>query len=535
MSRIAAFALAFLCLLAAPLMLKPKSAVQLIGKGALQNQVIVLTPANEQVRYELSRGFAAWHKAKFGEAAEVVWSTPGGAIEIRRALVSAWESRLRQGLPVGGDADLVLGGGSYEFDTLKRAVTVQVGGDTRSATILEPLALPEQVLRDCYGTPMASTDGKPRAVEIAGQRLYDPTGCWYGVALATFGIVWNQPVIDTLGVPAPKEWVALADPRLRGWVCMVNPSQSGAVLTTFESIVQHVGWQPGLAILRRAAANARNFAPSGTRGPIDVSSGDAAMAVAIDFYGRYQAQVIADAAKARGETRDMDRVQFVTPKGQSTVDADPVGMLRNPPHRQAAERFVQYLLSAEAQRLWQLPVGAPGGPHRYQLRRLPVMRSLYASEGGNFVDKVDPYADAVAPAYPNPDMRPFIPVLFNAMAMDCHESLRGAWACIAAHPAYPKGALGVVTAADVSDPELRSWLERFDAWPEVPTPTGARSIGDAANLQVLHQGWLKGGWKDQDLWGSEDRPADVLRSRFEPFFEGNYQWIMRQAAARGTS
>jgi hypothetical protein len=95
--------------------------------------------------------------------------------------------------------------------------------------------------------------------------------------------------------------------------------------------------------------------------------------------------------------------------------------------------------------------------------------------------------------------------------------------------------LGVVTAADVSDPELRSWLERFDAWPEVPTPAGARSIGDAANLQVLHQGWLKGGWKDQHLWGSEDRPADVLRSRFEPFFEGNYQWIMRQAAARGTS
>lgn len=533
MSRVAALALAFLCLLAAPLVLKPRSAARLVGSATTANQVIILTPANEQVRDELSRGFAVWHQAQFGEVAEVVWSTPGGAIEIRRALVSAWESRLRQGVPVGGDADLVLGGGSYEFDTLKRPVTVQVGGASRSATILEPLALPEQVLRDCYGVAQVCDDGASSAVEIAGQRLYDPEGCWYGVALATFGIVWNQPVIEALGVPSPKEWVALADPRLRGWVCMVNPSQSGAVLTTFESIVQHVGWQRGLAILRRAAANARNFAPSGTRGPIDVASGDAAMAVAIDFYGRYEAQVISDAAIARGERSDVDRVQFVTPKGQSTVDADPVGMLRNPPHRQMAERFVRYLLSVDAQRLWQLPVGAPGGPHRFQLRRLPVMRSLYATEGASFVDRVDPYADAVVPAHPNPEMRPFIPVLFNAMAMDCHESLRAAWACIAAHPAYPTGATGLVTADDVRDPELRQWLERFDAWPEVPTPEGMRSVGDPANLGMLGRGWLRGQWSGRGLWNPQDRPSEALRSRLEPFFESNYRWIQRQSAARG--
>ncbi len=520
-------------LLAVPLALRPDAVGPVSMSGGSVKQVIILTPSNEQVRYELGAGFAAWHLSKFGEPAEVIWSNPGGAIEIRRALIGAWESRLRNNIPVGGDADLVLGGGSYEFETLKREVSVTVGSETRSATILEPITFSQKVLQQCYGDAAPHAGDSPVAVEIAGQPLYDPQGYWFGVALATFGIVWNQNVIESLDVDPPTAWKDLANPKLQGWVCMVNPSQSGAVLTAFESITQRAGWQAGLAILRRAAANARNFAPSGTRGPIDVASGDAAMAVAIDFYGRFQAQAIADATKAFGGSPTPDRVQFMTPKGESTVDADPIGMLRNPPHRETAERFVEYCLSLDAQRLWQLPVGTPGGPHRYQLRRLPVMRSLYASEGSKFVDPVDPFADASRPPYPNASMRPFIPILFSAMAMDCHGALREAWSCITAHPAYPKDAHEIVTADQVDDAQLKSWLTRFDAWPDVATPDGVRSIGDPTNLESLQQGWLKGGWKGSHYWHAEQQPAERLREIFGVFFQKNYQWIVEQSNGAG--
>lgn len=521
MTRWLPWAAAFVALLAAPLLMRRTADTPPVSRDT--PHLIVVTPQAEQIREEFARAFSDWHAQRFGSPAKVVWSTPGGAIDIRRTLVSAWESRLRQGLQVGGDADIVFGGGSYEFELLRREVVVRVGDEERRATILEPVELPRQAIEACYPQP-----------ELAGQRLYDPKGFWYGTALASFGVVWNAPALARLGVPPPEHWSALADARLRGWVTMVNPSQSGSVLSAFESIVQRAGWKPGLALLRRAAANARTFAPSGTRGPVDVAAGDAAMAVAIDFYGRFQAQALADAAREHGLDA-ASPVQFTLPKGESAVDPDPVGMLRNAPHAELARRFVLFCVSPEAQRLWQFKAGTPGGPSRFELRRMPIMRSLYEHEADRFVDPVDPFRDASAPAFPDPAMRAFLPTLFSAMAMDCHGALREAWACIAAHPAFPRDRGGVVTAQQVDDPELKSWLERFDALPEVPTPDGPRSIGDAAALRALQDGWLRGGWRDRGLWNPEDRPADALRAMWQPFFRQNLESIVAEARRKGLS
>jgi ABC-type glycerol-3-phosphate transport system substrate-binding protein len=516
MRRLAFLGLVFAALLAVPLAIRQPR----IEGSSGADQVIVVTASTEQIREELGQAFGAWHADRFGRGARVVWSTPGGAVEIRRALVSAWESRLRQGLPVGGDADVLLGGGSFEFQMLRRPVHVEVNGEVREATVLEPVQLPEALVRSCYGIET-----------IAGERLFDPQGWWYGVALSTFGIVWNQPLLDRLGVPAPTAWEALADARLQGWVCMVNPAQSGSILTAFESVVQRVGWRRGLAILRRAAANARTFAPSGTRGPIDVASGDAAMGVAIDFYARSQAQAIAAAADPRDAVA-AERVRFVAPRGESAIDADPVGMLRNPPHRATAERFIEFMLTEHAQRLWALPAGQPGGPRHHALRRLPVMASLYAREGDRFLDRVDPFADAAPPSHRHPGMRAFLPMLFNAMAMDAPEDLRGAWRRIVAHPAYPRDRGGLVMAEDVQDPQLRSWLERFDAWPELETPAGPRSVGSAEALAELEQGWLRGGWADRGWWRPQERGSDAARHRFAEFFRGHYRWILAQSRSK---
>jgi hypothetical protein len=472
-------------------------------------EVIVITPSTEQIRDELGEAFAAWHERRFGERARVTWSAPGGAVEIRRLLTSAWEARLRQGLPVGGDADVLLGGGSYEFETLKRPVEVRVDGQVRSESVLQPAEIDPAVVSACF----------PQA-ELAGQRLYDAQGCWYGIALSTFGIVWNRPALDHLGMKPPTRWADMADARLLGWVTMVNPSQSGSVLAAFDSIVQRVGWRRGLAILRRAAANARTFAPSGTRGPLDVAAGDAAMAVAIDFYARFESQAVA--ASGQG-----DRMGFTAPVGESAVDPDPVGMLRNPPHPLTARRFIEFCLSAEAQRLWQYPVGSEGGPRWHELRRMPIMRVLYEREAARFVDAVDPFRDASEPSHRAVGSRSVLAVLFGAMAMESPEALRAAWRAIVSHPAYPRDRSGLVTASDVDDAALKAMLERFDALPTVPSPQGTLDAGDPASLESIEQGWIRGGWSGEGLWDPQDRPAEALRARWLPFFREQYDAILR--------
>ena len=507
MRRLAPYALALLALIALPFVVRGGQTSRAGGESG--PEVIVITPSTEQIRDELGEAFAAWHERRFGERARVIWSAPGGAVEIRRLLTSAWEARLRQGLPVGGDADVLLGGGSYEFETLKRPVEVRVDGQVRSASVLQPAEIDPAVVSACF----------PQA-ELAGQRLHDADGCWYGVALSTFGIVWNAPALQRLGLQPPTRWADLSDARLLGWITMVNPSQSGSVLAAFDSIVQRVGWRKGIAILRRAAANARTFAPSGTRGPLDVAAGDAAMAVAIDFYARFEAQAVA----AGGEA---ERVGFTAPAGESAVDPDPVGMLRNPPHPEMARRFIAFCLSPEAQRLWQFAVGSEGGPRWHELRRMPIMRTLYEREAGRFVDAVDPFRDASEPAHRAAGSRAVLAVLFGAMAVESQEPLRAAWRAIVTHPAYPRERGGLVMAADVQDATLRAMLERFDAFPMVPSPQGALDAGDPAALESIERGWIRGGWSGEGLWNPQDRPAEALRALWLPFFRENYEAITR--------
>lgn len=456
-------------------------------------QVIVISANNEQIRSEFGTAFERWHLARHGTPAAVVWTTPGGAGEIRRMLEAGAVAALRQGAPVGGSFDVLFGGGAYEYEQLSKPVTVDVGGVTRSATVLEPIRFDEAWLRDVYGDN-----------DLGGRRLHDPAGHWFGAALSAFGIVYNNDSLARLGVPAPTDWSALADPRLRREVALVNPSQSASVATAMDTILQREGWERGWAILRRAAANARSIAASGPRAPADVSQGEAAIAICIDFYGRYQQQAVADGGSP-------GRIGYVDPAGRTTFDPDPIAVLRGAPHPETARRFVEFVLSAEGQRLWQYPAGSEGGPLTFSLRRLPVRRSMYLEEIDRFVDRVDPWRLARAVPGADLDFRAFVAPLFVAAAVDNRALLRDAWDRIASHPEHPKDGT-VLRAGDARDPALRAMLEAFDAMPVVPGPEGTRfDLGDARSLRAVRDGWMRGGWKDAGLWHAGESPADALR------------------------
>jgi ABC-type Fe3+ transport system substrate-binding protein len=146
------------------------------------------------------------------------------------------------------------------------------------------------------------------------------------LALSGFGIVFNRDALDEVGRGEPETWIDVCDPALRGHVALVNPSQSGSITTAFEAILKRYGWIEGWRILRRMGANARYCSAASLQPPIDVSQGNAAVGVCIDFLGRFQAQALREAG-------DPDRLGYIDPRGGTTIDADPISMLRNAPHR----------------------------------------------------------------------------------------------------------------------------------------------------------------------------------------------------------
>jgi len=500
------------------------------GGGATASstrQVVILSPHNEQIRTEMGRGFAAWHEATFGEPVAVAWSTPGGTSEIRKMLIASAEADLREGRPLGGNADLLFGGGSYEFNQLSKPVEVEVDGTVRTATILQPIDFTPAFLREVYG------DGR-----IGDEPLFSAEGTWFGVALSGFGIVYNREILRSLEVPDPEVWADLCDPRLRTWLVLANPGQSGSVTTAMEAILQRRGWDEGWAILRRMAANSRSFVSSASKAPIEVSLGEAAAGLCIDFYGRYQAQALADAAEALGAP-ELDRLGYVDPPGQTVIDPDPIAMLRGAPEPELSKRFIEFCLSETGQALWQFhagfegdpATGAPAGPERFELRRMPVRRDLYAKHAARMVDRVDPYA--VASGVPDYDrsMRAFIAPIFAAFAIDRAPLLREAWNAIVDHPSYPREAGGLVRAADVGDPQLRAMLEAFDAMPTVAAPDGGE-VGLAAreDRAAVKAGWLRGGWAGEGLWPRDASPTTEFRREAGRFFEGRYRDVLERAA-----
>ncbi|MAD78785.1 MAG: hypothetical protein CMJ51_05385 [Planctomycetaceae bacterium] len=478
-------------------------------------RLVIVTPHNEQIRDEFARAFEAWSEVHHDEPVTVIWSTPGGTSEIRKLLVSEYTAALEDGIEPGGNADLMWGGGSYEFTELSKPITAEVDGVERTTRVLSPMDLGDEYLESVYG------DGL-----IAGDRLFDEDRRWFGTALSSFGIVFNRDLIGQLGVPEPQTWQDLADPSYRTWLTMVDPGMSGSVTTAFDAILQRRGWTDGWMILRRLAANARSFAGSSTKGPLDVASGEAAAAICIDFYGRYEAQRTRDAAIRAGlEGPDaVGRIGYVSPPGETVIDPDPIGMLTGANDPILARRFMEFVLSVDGQALWQFPVATEGlGPRQFELRRLPIRRDMYRDHFDRFVDQVDPWQIATPVETPNRAMRSFISPLFRGLALDQPAALRDAWIAIIEHPGYPDDQGPFVVADDVSDPELKAMLEAFDAMPTVPGPDGeVLDLGDPAALSEIKAGWLRGGFDDAGLWPADADPGEILRRIVRRQAEANY-------------
>jgi len=227
------------------------------------------------------------------------------------------------------------------------------------------------------------------------------------------------------------------------------------------------GWADGLRLLQKIGANARYFTDSASKVPLDVGMGNAAAGLAIDFYGRFEAQV-------SNEGRGREAMAYVTPRGESGVSADPISILRGAPRRELAGRFIEYLLSEDGQRLWCYRPGEPGGPEKYALQRFPIRRDFYPSANPAFQASyerhrphtTDDLGRPVLDAYRLAEEYVYRPRwtaghfgllrdLVRAMCLDAGQELRKAW-----------GAIG-----DAGGPEAcPRALEAMQRLPQVPEP-----------------------------------------------------------------
>jgi iron(III) transport system substrate-binding protein len=517
LARILIF-IALAAILGVPFALRP-STREATDRDALT--LIIVTPHVQQIRSEFAAAFDQWHRRHYGHSVRIDWRTPGGTSEIVKQLQAQYAAAAKSGrfdfaspghpaaAPEAIGFDLMFGGGSYDHGRLKRGIVVSVGGVEQRIAISTPP-------RPQAFAP-AQLDEWYRENRIGSELLYDPEQHWFGAALSSFGIVYNRQIVAQLGLPEPRTFEDLADPRYMGWLALADPRQSGSITTALDSILNNEGWERGWRILREMTANSRSFTSSATRPPIDVSAGEAAAGLAIDFYGRGQAQSIT-------RPGERSRVGYIDPPGRVYVDADPISILRGGPNPLLARRFVEFCLSEEGQALWQFPalasrseggaagnpqneMGEPMGPQRHQLRRMPVRRLMYQKHLSHFIDQVNPFDIASETSVRG--WRGAIGPMMGAFAIDIADEQRAAWAALnraRSTPGFPA--------------EQLAEMERlFYAWPPHTMPDGTALEFNESNIERILVSW---------------RDADLLaraRIDYTKFFRASYRRIQELAGA----
>jgi ABC-type Fe3+ transport system substrate-binding protein len=252
-----------------------------ISLAGAQDRLVLLSPHWKGIEEEFERAFTAHYQRETGRTVALEWLDVGGTAEVLRFIRSEFSNK-----PQGIGIDIFFGGGLEPYLALKKD------------KLLRPYRLPQELLRNI-----------PQ--QLGGVPLYDPDYAWYGATLAGFGIVYNKVVLNLVKLPTITTWEGLASPPAFGWVGSSDPRKSGSVHMMYEIILQAYGWEKGWRIITGMGANTRNFTNAATQIPKDVTIGEVAYGLAIDFYAWAQVNEVG-----------ADKIGFVMPENLTIINPD---------------------------------------------------------------------------------------------------------------------------------------------------------------------------------------------------------------------
>ena len=364
------------------------------GQGVVAKEgdrLLIISPHRRSIQREFIPLFKEDYKQRYGKEIVVDWLDQGGTNDDVRFIRAKFAKN-----PDSAGIDVFWGGGEIVFSMLAKE------------KLLSPYRPSEQIR-------------KAIPHKQAGILMHDKDRLWHGVAMSTFGIFYNKKLLKLEKLPVPRRWADLARPEYYNLVSVTDPRRSGSMGQMVEIIMHSVGWDEGWHLLAGLAANTTRFTHSSSDPIKAVVAGDAVAAPSIDFY-----------AYSRISSVGEDKLGYMLPPGQTTMDCDPVAILRGAPNRQAAERFVEFLLRPDVQRRLILPKGAQGGPRFSYLGRIAVNPEAYQGVDRKKLLVLNPY-EVKGSDVTHLDREKSIKAvlvrkdLIGALHVDTHRELRKIW------------------------------------------------------------------------------------------------------------
>ncbi len=355
-----------------------------------QDELTIISPHRKSIQQELIPLFKKFYKEKYKKEISVRWLDQGGTENNLRYLMGKYKKS-----PSSSGIDVFWGGGDLTFLELEKL------------RLLEKINLDEKLKQEL-----------PKSA--AGLELRSKEDYWFASAASSFGIFFNKTLLKWLNIAEPKTWQDLTDPKFYDLLSFADIRHSSSSLVLLTIILLGHSWEEAWKILMKVAGNTKQFTLSSAEPIKKVVTGDTVAAGSIDFYA--YAKIAKLGAKSLG---------FVLPSQLTLLSSDPVAILKGAPHRRASERFVEFILSAKAQKLLILPKGEKDGPRFHTLARMAINPLAYKEVGVRAMS-ISPFS-LKAPSF-NFDMqkitssKQIISDLLATILIDLHSELKRAWA-----------------------------------------------------------------------------------------------------------
>ncbi|MCZ6680617.1 MAG: extracellular solute-binding protein [Candidatus Poribacteria bacterium] len=389
-----------------------------VQAASARDKLVIISPHWEGIETEFERAFKAWYTSKTGREVIMDWIDQGGSSSDFRFIEAEFKR-----LPEGINIDLFFGGGIDNY--LKLA----------DKGLLHPYKLPEAQLKRI-----------PK--EIFGIPVYDAEYRWYGAALSTFGIMYNEELRGMLRLPEIKTWKDLTQPKLIGRVGAADPRESGSAHMMYEIILQGYGWEKGFELITQLGANVRGFSAGANTIPRDVASGQVIYGMAIDFYAFGQIAVIGE-----------DKIKFIIPADAAVISPDSIAILKGAPNLDIAQKLLEFVLSDDGQKLWVLRDTDPEGPKwKGGLNRCSVIPALYDELGDRCV-VTNPFRMDLNPIDYDPAKGgirwDIVGDLIGALVIEPHKDLVDAWKTVnkCKDPQKREAAIQVLSQVSITEEE----------------------------------------------------------------------------------
>lgn len=148
----------------------------------------------------------------------------------------------------------------------------------------------------------------------------------------------NERLLKEKGLPVPRTWRDLADPKYRGLVAYPNPNTSGTGYTMIATLVQVFGETEAFDLLKRIHRNVAQYTRSGAA-PGELT-GRGEVAIGVTFIHDAVDQVLKGFPITYDAARD-----------GTGYEIGGLSLVRATPNRANAIAFIDWALTPEAQRL----------------------------------------------------------------------------------------------------------------------------------------------------------------------------------------